>query len=63
MDNINVYVSGNEKIKNIIEKNKDGISSDVLAKDIIFESLDGYIKEWDINKETVTLAVKKIQEG
>ena len=63
MDNINVYVSGNEKIKNIIEKNKDEISSDVLAKDIIFESLDGYIKEWDINKETVTLAVKKIQEG
>ncbi|MBQ7896866.1 MAG: isoleucine--tRNA ligase [Clostridia bacterium] len=61
MDHITVYVSGNAKISDLILKNKDEISGDVLADGIAVDSAcDGYAKEWDINGEKVTLGVKKI---
>ena len=61
MDHITVYVSGNDKITDLILKNKDEISGDVLADGIAVDSAcDGYSKEWDINGEKVTLGVKKI---
>lgn len=60
MDKINVYVSGNSKIADIFKKNEDSIKRDVLADSLVYDSVDGYTKEWDINKEVVTLAVKKI---
>ena len=31
----------------------------VLATDIVFDKTDGYEKDWDINDEHVSLAVKK----
>ncbi|MBO4962835.1 MAG: class I tRNA ligase family protein, partial [Clostridia bacterium] len=39
---------------------KNDIASDVLAEEIISGVTDGYIKEWDINGEKVTLSVKKV---
>ena len=59
MDRINVYAVGNDKIKEIMEANKDSIAHDVLADAIIFDETNGYVKDWKINKEAVTLAVKK----
>ena len=59
MDRINVYAVGNDKIKEIMEANKDSIAHDVLADAVIFDETDGYVKDWKINKEAVTLAVKK----
>ena len=59
MDRINVYAAGNDKIKEIMEANKESIAHDVLADAIIFDETDGYVKDWKINKEAVTLAVKK----
>ena len=59
MDHIVVTLAGSEKLSQIAEKNKAAISSDVLAEDIITaDSADG--KEWDINGEKVTIAVKKV---
>ena len=59
MDNIKVYQSNNDKIKDIMSDNSEEIMSEVLAKDIIFGQEKGFIKEWDINGEKVTLAVEK----
>lgn len=60
MDHIDVYVSGNDKIFAVMEKNAESIKNDVLAENIIAGSGDGYSKEWNINGEAVTLAVKKL---
>ena len=35
------------------------IQRDVMATDIQFETVKGYVKEWNINGESVTLGVEK----
>ena len=59
MDHITVTLAGNEKLSALAERNRDTISHDVLAEDIISaDSAEG--KEWDINGEKVTIAVAKV---
>ncbi len=57
-DHIIVYVDGNGKIAEIIEKNKDFIFTTVVADEIKTGELDGHTAEWNINGEKVTLGVK-----
>ena len=59
MDKIVVYEKGNEKITKICTDNKAQIISEVMATDLISGQTDGYVKEWSINGETVTLGVKR----
>ena len=59
MDNINIYVSGNEKIAAIIERNADEIKDDVLALEIEQGTNCENSKEWNINGEKVNLGVEK----
>ena len=61
VDHIYFFVSGNEKIKKIIENNEAEIKKDLLAEEIVFDKLEDNIftKEWNINGEDVTFAVKK----
>ena len=59
MDRIIVYAMGNEKIEQILSAHKEEIESAVLANDIVLGSTSGYIKEWSINGEKVTMAVEK----
>lgn len=59
-DHITAYAMGNDKITALMEANKDSIASDVLADAVVTGSTDGYVKEWDVNGETVTLGVKKV---
>ena len=33
---------------------------DVLAENVVTGETDGYVKEWNINKETVTLGVARL---
>ena len=42
-----------------MERHGDEIQKDVMASDILFEEAKGYVKEWNINGETVTLGVEK----
>ena len=58
MDKIVVYADQNEKIKQIFSDNSDEIKSEVLANEIVFDKIDGYKKEWNINGEQVVLGVK-----
>ncbi|MEE1011765.1 MAG: isoleucine--tRNA ligase [Acutalibacteraceae bacterium] len=59
MDTIRIYVSGNEKIEAIFDANKETVTHDVLATDIIAAAGGSYTKDWDINGEKVTLGVEK----
>ena len=59
MDRIHVYSSGNEKIRGLMERHGNEIQKDVMASDILFAETKGYVKEWNINGETVTLGVEK----
>ncbi|GLC80505.1 isoleucine--tRNA ligase [Lacrimispora brassicae] len=60
-DHIVVYSKGNEKIAGILKSHEEEVKSEVLAEDIILETLAGYEKEWNINGENVTLGVEKFQ--
>lgn len=61
VDHIYFFVTGNENIKKIIENNETEIKKDLLAEEIVFDRLEENIftKEWNINGEDVTFAVKK----
>ena len=59
MDHILVGVSGNEKIEAIVVNNKDSIASKVLADAIDAGATYDISKEWNVNGEKVTIAVKK----
>ena len=60
MDKITVGVSGNDKITAICEKNADEIKRIVMADAITGNTADGFVKEWSLNGENVTLSVKKL---
>ena len=62
MDKILVYAKDNDKIMDIMKANQDEIKREVLAENIILGEAEGYTKEWNINKEAVTLGVSKVQE-
>ncbi|EET59594.1 isoleucine--tRNA ligase [Marvinbryantia formatexigens DSM 14469] len=58
-DRIVIYAMGNEKIEGILKAHTEEIRSEVLADDIVYGAAEGYVKEWNINGEKVTLAVEK----
>ena len=58
-DRIVIYAMGNEKIESILKAHTEEIRSEVLADDIVYNTTKGYEKEWSINGEKVTMAVKK----
>ena len=60
MDRIRVGLTGNDTLKEIAGANKAQISKDVLADEIAFENAAGYVKDWKINGEAVTLSVEKL---
>ena len=60
MDKITVYADGNDKIQDVMKAHEDEIKSEVLADEMVFGETDGYVKEWNINKEAVTMGVKKL---
>ena len=60
MDKIVVYAHGNDKIQDVMKTHEDEIKSEVLADEMVLGETDGYVKEWNINKEAVTMGVKKL---
>ena len=59
MDHITVYAKDNEKIEKLMNDRKDDILTDVMADAIVTGETDGFVKDWNINGEQVTLGVKK----
>ena len=60
MDKIHIYAKDNDKILELMKKHKEEIMSEVLAEDMTLGTTDGYVKEWNINKEPVVLGVAKM---
>ncbi len=60
MDHIIISQEGNDKVKAILEKNVNTINGKVLADNIVYGQAKGFVKEWNINGEDVTLGVEKI---
>jgi isoleucyl-tRNA synthetase len=58
MDHIVVYADGNDQLAAIMQKNEAFIKGIVLADEIVYGHTEGFSKEWNINGESVTLAVK-----
>ncbi len=59
MDHIKVYISGNDRVADVVKKNENAISVKVLADEIVYgASCDG-AKEWNVNGEDVTIGVQK----
>ena len=62
MDKIKISLSGNAVIEGIFRAHEADIKSEVLAEDVVYTETAGYVKEWKINSEKVTLGVEKISE-
>ncbi len=58
VDHITVYAAGNDKLVDIMSRNEDFLKKVVLADKVVYGSTDGFVKEWNINGEDITLAVK-----
>lgn len=57
-DRITVFAQGNEKIVKLMQDNAETIKKITLADELVYDKLDGFTKEWNINGEKVTLGVK-----
>ena len=60
MDKIHIYAKDSDKILELMKNHKEEIMSEVLAEDMTLGTIDGYVKEWNINKEPVVLGVAKM---
>ena len=58
-DRIVLSAGGNSRIKEIMEKNAEMIRASVLANAVNYGEAEGYVKEWNLNGETVSLGVRK----
>ena len=58
VDHITVYAAGNDKLVDIMSRNEDFLKKVVLADKVVYGSIEGFVKEWNINGEDITLAVK-----
>ena len=59
MDNIVITYEGSEKAETVFAKNADEIGAETLALEVKKATPAGYVKEWKINGEAVTLGVEK----
>ena len=59
MDRIKVTYEGSEKAEAVFEKNNTLIAGEVLADEVVKAQPAGYVKEWKINGEVVTMGVEK----
>ena len=57
---ISVTISGSDKVAEIALNKKDDIAGDTLTDSLTAADPDGYVKEWDINGEKVSIGVKKV---
>ncbi|MDY4883678.1 MAG: DUF5915 domain-containing protein, partial [Anaerovibrio sp.] len=60
-DRISVFAAGNDKLTDIMSRNEDFIKKIVLGDSISYGTTDvdgGFAKEWNINGEEITLAIK-----
>ncbi len=60
MDHICISMAGNDKVAQVVKSNETVIRSEVMADNVVYDHVEGYTKEWNINGEKVTLGVMRI---
>ncbi len=60
-DHISVYLKGSKTVTDIAVGNQSEIGADTLADSITAAEPKGFIKEWDINGEAVTIGICKVE--
>jgi len=60
MDHINVYMTGSDKLAEVVLKNEKSIAEKVLANAIITDKMQGISKDWNINGIDVTIGVERV---
>ena len=60
MDNINLYVSGNEMLENVVKKFEDTIKHDTLAKNVLYNEPNKEYQDVSINGETLKIFVEVV---
>ena len=60
MDHIRVSMQDNDQVQKVIQDNEAQIKSEVLADEVSYDGAKGFVKEWSINGEKVTLGVEKL---
>ena len=59
-DRICLYAAGNDKLAGVLRANEAEVKAGVNADTVVFGSLGGITKEWDLNGEAMTLGVEKL---
>ena len=59
VDHIVLSQSGNDRIAEIIKRNEAVIKNDTLADEIVYNNVEGYTKDWNLNGEHTSLGVSK----
>ncbi len=57
-DHIIISIEGNDKLADIINRNRKDIFTAVVADELVTGSVDGHTAEWNINGEKATFGVK-----
>ncbi len=60
MDHIKVYISGNDRIAAVVEKNEKSIEEKVLADAFAYTAGGTHTKDWNVNGENVTIGVERL---
>jgi isoleucyl-tRNA synthetase len=60
MDHIKVSINGNAKVADIVAKNQTAIAGKVLADSVTADEALAIAKEWNVNGETVTIAIERV---
>ena len=61
MDNINLYVSGNEELEKVVKKYEDIIKHDTLAKNVLYNEENKEYVETPINGEKLNIFVEVVK--
>jgi isoleucyl-tRNA synthetase len=61
MDNINLYVSGNEMLENVVKKFEDTIKHDTLAKNVLYNEPNKEYQDTPINGENLKIFVEVVK--
>ena len=59
VDHIVLSQCGNDRIAEIIKRNEAVIKNDTLADEIVYNNVEGYTKDWNLNGENTSLGVSK----
>jgi isoleucyl-tRNA synthetase len=59
-DHIAITIEGSKAVTDIAERKTADITGDTLADSLTVTEPTGFVKEWDINGESVTLGVEKL---